>query len=129
MAIIKAKVCDVHLSQKKQNVEATETIKISIPGAAFGGTKARSFNVDVCSSCGKEVSKMESKAQTDTEKAWGSMMGLAGTSAEKLRKTPKAQPDAAEEATEDTATEDPAEAAPSAEEPAADQPAPQWSNA
>lgn len=85
MAIIKAKVCDLHRIQKNQNVEATDTTEISIPGVVYGSTKAKKFTVDVCGACTKEVHRQEQKAQADTEKAWTAMMKLVGTSPEKLR--------------------------------------------
>lgn len=109
MAIIKAKVCDVHRSQKNQNVEATDTTVVSVPGVAFGGAKARRFTIDVCSTCQREVRRLESKAKADTQKAWAAMLAMAGTDAQKLSKSKGSQDSKSKAEGDDDDSEDAAE--------------------
>lgn len=82
MATIQTKVDDVLYATKGQKVEATKTIKIRVPGAAWRGPKAKGFDIDVSTQGEKELNRLIKAAEDATVKAWAEVLKVAGTSAE-----------------------------------------------
>lgn len=93
MATIQTKVDDVLYATKGQKVEATKTIKIRVPGAAWRGPKAKGFDIDVSAQGERELARLIKAAEDATVKAWAEVLKVAGTTSEaeeaKASKAPK----------------------------------------
>lgn len=85
MATIKTRVDDVLYNLDGKKVEATDTKRVSVPGVAFGKTKARRFEVDVSDKGGKTLDRLIAQAEEATQKAWADVLKACGTSAEEIQ--------------------------------------------
>lgn len=85
MATIRTRVDDVLYHLKDKKVEANSTQRVSVPGVAFGKTKARGFDVDVSDEGKKTLDRLVDQAKKDTEKAWADVLKACGTNVAEIQ--------------------------------------------
>lgn len=83
MGVIKKRVDDYLYNAKGEEVEGAEKKSISIPGLAFGGTRAKKHEVDLSPRGEKAHDKERAKLEEQTRQLWASYLKNVGFDAEK----------------------------------------------
>ena len=84
MAKIFTSVDDVLYRLKGQKVEPTRTEKVTIPGFVFGGTKSKTFPVDVSERGAAELRKVLERTHQEVQKAYGDLFSIIDKKPEDL---------------------------------------------
>lgn len=84
MAKVTTNVDDILYRLNNQKVEATDTASVSVPGAAFGGTRAKSFKLDVSPQGQRKLDQLLRAAEAKTVEAWSEVIKACGTTPEAI---------------------------------------------
>ena len=91
MGVIKKRVDDYLYNSKGEEVEGAEKTIVSVPGIAYGGTRAKKHEFDLSEKGRKAHDREREKAMEATRQAWATYLKNIGFDVEK--NTPQAKAD------------------------------------
>lgn len=83
MGVIRKRVDDYLYNSKGEEVEGAEKVAVSIPGIAFGGTRAKKHELDMSAKGKKAHDKEREKVEEQTRQLWANYLKYVGFSADK----------------------------------------------